>query len=161
MYKIRYDLLENQCGNHYNENNIFDKYSSLLDLDYKEMILCNAPLLSHDHHRMVYISSNQKLLKPKRIIILPYLHERKIYLNQIEMNHKYFYNVVEERDIGDSDNSGDQQMHTLIFAINCTKHNYQVYSERGLLLRVVKYEDMVRKYGLPIDVSSDGLKYLF
>ena len=124
VFKIRYDLLENQNGKHYVEHHIFDKYDSLLDLDYKEAILCKCPLLSHDHHRMVYLSSNQKLLKPKRIIILPYLHERKIYLNQIELHHKYFYNVVEERDIGDSDNPGDNQIHTLIFAINCTKHNY-------------------------------------
>ena len=110
---------------------------------------------------MVYISINRKLLKPKRFIILPYLHERKIYLNQIERNDKYFYNVVEEKDIGDSENPGNQQIQTLIFAINLTKHYYNVYSERGLLLREIWYSHIVGEYGTPIDVSSDGLKYIF
>ena len=45
---------------------------------------------------MVYITSNKKLLQPKRIMLLPYLHERKVYLNQIERTHKFFYNVVNE-----------------------------------------------------------------
>ena len=107
VFKVRYDLLSNQKGKEYDENHIFDKYSSLLHLDYKEQVICKAPILSQDQHRMVYISINRGLLKPKRFIILPYLHERKIYLNQIGMNEKYFYNVVEEKDIGDSDNPGD------------------------------------------------------
>ena len=100
-------MLENQKGQEYNEYHIFDKYSSLLNLNYEEQILCKAPLLSHDHHRMAYNSINRGLLRPKRFIVLPYLHERKIYLNQIERNEKFFYNVVEEKDIGDSENPGD------------------------------------------------------
>ena len=90
-----------------NENNVFDKYNQLLDLEYKETIQSKTPLMSADHHRMLYVTSNQSQLKPKRMIFLPYLHERKIYLNQIELNHKFFYNVVVERDVGDKDEAGN------------------------------------------------------
>ena len=36
VFKIRYDLLEKEEGIVLNENNVFDKYNQLLDLEYKE-----------------------------------------------------------------------------------------------------------------------------
>jgi hypothetical protein len=33
--------------------------------------------------------------KPMRILILPYLHERRIYLNRKKMNTDYFYTSIE------------------------------------------------------------------
>jgi len=71
-------------------------------------------------------------------MILPYLHERKIYLNQIDPSHKWFYNVVEERDIGDGENQGDQIKRNYIFAFNFTRFEYDVYTERGILIREKK-----------------------
>ena len=81
------------------------------------------------------------MLKTKRIIILPYLHERKIYLNQIEPTHKFFYNVVQEKDIGDGEGSvGTYDINTLIFAINLTKFYYDVYTEKGIKIRYISFK---------------------
>ena len=110
---------------------------------------------------MLYVTTNRNQLKPKRIIFLPYLHERKIYLNQIELTHKFFYNVVVEQDIGDKDEAGDNDIHTLIFAINFTKFYYDVFTERGIQLRTVSFKDEVSRYGIPINVSSDGRSFIF
>ena len=32
-------------------------------------------------------------------MILPYLHERKIYLNKMTPNHNYFYTCIKEYDL--------------------------------------------------------------
>ena len=75
---------------------------------------------------MLYITTNRKNLEPKRILFLPYLHERKIYLNQIEPAHKFFYNVVtealeDEDDTSSKDEDGTETKgRKFIFAINLT-----------------------------------------
>jgi len=39
----------------------------------------------------MYLIGNQFKKKPLRAVILPYLHERKVYLNKMKSNCKYFY----------------------------------------------------------------------
>ena len=64
--------------------------------------------------------------------------------------------MVEEQDIGDNEQPGTMSTHILIFAINLTKFYYDVYTERGILLRKVNFKKSVDKYGIPIQVSNDG-----
>lgn len=37
---------------------------------------------------------HEKQLAPNRIIILPFLHERKIFLTQMDENYEYFYTCI-------------------------------------------------------------------
>lgn len=46
-------------------------------------------------HRFAYVISDTMRQKPMRILILPYLHERRIYLNRKKMNTDYFYTSIE------------------------------------------------------------------
>jgi len=36
-------------------------------------------------------------MKPKRVMITPYLHDTRIYLNRIKINTKYFYTSIESK----------------------------------------------------------------
>ena len=49
------------------------------------------PMESFQSHRLAYVVLNNQDLKPKKMIIVPYLHERKIYLNRMKQNTNYFY----------------------------------------------------------------------
>ena len=69
----------------------FDKYDDLLDLKKGEVIVAGTPLTSLELHKMAYFTRNKRFLKPNKLIILPYLHERKIYLNKMKPTSQYFY----------------------------------------------------------------------
>ena len=142
-----------------NEYHVFDQYENLLDLRLGEFVQSGTPILNQENHRIIYFTRNFREQRPKRIIVLPYLHERRVYLNQIEANEKYFYTVVQEC-VGDED-SGNATERTLIMAINFTKRDYQVYTERGILINRVDFSEYVEEYGTPISVSSDGRNFIF
>jgi len=55
----------------------------------------NTPLDSVRAHRFGYIITDKNGVKPKRLLILPYLHERRIYLNRMKQNTEYFYTSIE------------------------------------------------------------------
>ena len=40
---------------------------------------------------MAYFTRNKKWYKPNKLIIMPYLHERKVYLNKMKPTSQYFY----------------------------------------------------------------------
>ena len=42
--------------------------------------------------------SDTKRINPIRLLILPYLHERRIYLNRKKLNTDYFYTTIETKD---------------------------------------------------------------
>ena len=53
-------------------------------------------------HRFLYVVLNHYDLEPKKLMIVPYLHERKIYLNRIKVNTNYFYtSILKEVDFSD------------------------------------------------------------
>lgn len=72
----------------------FDKYENLLDLKKGETVVCGTPITSLELHKMAYFTRNKRFYKPSRLIILPYLHERKIYLNKMKPANKYFYTTL-------------------------------------------------------------------
>ena len=95
-------------------------------------------------------------------MLLPYLHERKVYLNQIERTHKFFYNVVNEEFDDEKAKDGKiQKGKKYIFAINLTKYYYDVYTLRGIKLRRVSYKKFVKEYGTPLQVSNNGKNFVF
>ena len=81
---------------------------------------------------------NNNYLAPKKIIIVPYLHERKIHLNRIKQNTKYFYTSCQ---------SGNGIDPTQIYAINLTESKYYVYNEKGILLNRIEFGALIKKHG--------------
>jgi hypothetical protein len=45
---------------------------------------------------MIYYTRNPVALTPKKVLMLPFLHERKVYLNRMKEGNSYFYTVIEE-----------------------------------------------------------------
>ena len=80
VIKIRYDLIDSVYCNTYKENEIFDYYFNILPLKKGEKVLMGCPYDSNTMNRFLYIVENPKNFKPDRVIVLPYLHERKVYL---------------------------------------------------------------------------------
>mmetsp|Transcript_16686 Transcript_16686/g.25715 ORF Transcript_16686/g.25715 Transcript_16686/m.25715 type:complete len:209 (+) Transcript_16686:932-1558(+) len=96
VIKLRYDLIERSKTLQLMENQVFDKYEDLLDLKPTERVHSKNPIICNENHRQIYFTRNMSSLSPMRLIILPFLHERKLYINRIDRNHKYFYTVIEE-----------------------------------------------------------------
>ena len=92
--KIRYDLI-NKSGMTYKENEIFDYYFDIFELKEGERVKAKTPLDSIKSHRLAYIVSNKESYSTQRIILMPYLHENKIYLNRSKVNTEYFYTSIE------------------------------------------------------------------
>jgi len=93
--------------------------------------------------------------------MLPYLHERKVYLNQIELTHRWFYNIVAEGDTGESENLDDETKRNYLFAYNFSKFEFDVYTEKGIQVRHNNFKKQVKNYGVPIQVSHDGRNFIF
>ena len=53
-------------------------------------------MASISSHRMIYVIKNRKKQSLKKIMILPYLHERKIYLFKTKPKIDYFYTLFNE-----------------------------------------------------------------
>lgn len=68
----------------------FNQYNDILKLNQGDLIKTTCPIDSPGSHRLTYVVISKKG-KPKRLIIVPYLHERKIYLNRMKRNTEYFY----------------------------------------------------------------------
>jgi hypothetical protein len=92
--KIRYDLLDNGSGEMLNENDVLDLYLNCFDLKANEKIRSGTPLDSQKNHRFVYIRTDIEMNEPSTILILPYLHERKVYLNTKKLATDYFYSSI-------------------------------------------------------------------
>ena len=81
----------------YKENEVFDFYKDIFILDQNEKVLANTPLDSIQSHRFGYITVDKSQKSTRNVMLLPYLHERKIYLNRLKSNTDYFYTSVETK----------------------------------------------------------------
>ena len=79
-------------------------------------------------HRFVYIKQNKNDLKPHEVMTVPFLHEKRVYLNRLKKNTEYFYTSIKT----DSalDKSKDQSN---IICMNVTDSKFYTYGENGLL----------------------------
>ena len=82
VYKIRYDLLDTSMVREITEAQLIDYYQDLLGVKPGEKIHSSNPLLCIDYHKLSFFTNNSKMMMPMRIIMLPFMHERKIYLNK-------------------------------------------------------------------------------
>ena len=83
VIKVRYDLIEKNKGENIPENQFFDHYSDIISLKYPEYyIQSGTPLQNCMYNKLAYIVRNIKRANPRTLMVLPYLHDRKIYLNR-------------------------------------------------------------------------------
>ena len=101
------------------------------------------------HHRFVYVSTNSKLLNPFHLMILPFLHERKLYLNRTKKNCDYFYCTIRRR-------VSEDHAQTFFVTMNLTESKYYVYSQMGILKKRVDFSDITNKYGSLTTISNNG-----
>lgn len=80
---------------------------------------------------------------------MPYLHERKIWLNMLTNNNQ-FYTIYRK--------SNDQ---LFIICLNMDEERVMVYTETGILLARVYYSELAKEIGKPVKVSSNGRVVLF
>ena len=95
VVKIRYDLIDSNKRYRYNDDQIFDYYKDIFEISSTEKIKSTTPIQSHEFHRFAYIIFDRELQKPKQILILPYLHDRKIYIKNHKKNTIYVYSSIE------------------------------------------------------------------
>ena len=100
------------------------------------------------YNRLAYIVKNMKKLTPRRLLILPYLHERKIYMNK-RHDADQFYTIIEH----------EERTYILCLCIN--DDEMYIYTETGILCEKIIYPDLREKCGKPVAVSEDGKTMLF
>lgn len=96
VIKIRYDLIERPDSNNFQAEEIFDFYDGIFKLKKNERVMTNCPIDSISFHKFVYVIKNNIEMKPAKVIVLPYLHEKKIYLNRMKPNTEYFSTSLDQ-----------------------------------------------------------------
>jgi hypothetical protein len=95
VIKVRQDLIASEEAATYSEREIFDSYMDVFELEGSMTIRTNSPLDSARYRKFVYIIQDSECQQTKTIMITPYLHERRIYLNRVKFNTEYFYTAVQ------------------------------------------------------------------
>lgn len=165
VIKIRYELIDKGNSAQYHEEEIFDQYKDIFSLKDGQKILSQCPLCSIYFHRLVYIIKSPITLKPSRVVILPYLHENRIYLTRDKPHTEYFYTSM-DRVVNKEIKQNNRIMRTekylmkSIICMNLTASKYYVFSQRGLLRNRISFVDYSRKYGQPVAVSPNGFNFV-
>ena len=95
VIKIRYDLMTSKTAHKYTEEELFDSYFDIFKLGDSLKVRSNTPLDSIQSHRFAYIIQDKNKTECMRVMVVPYLHERKVFLNEIKANTDYFYTTIE------------------------------------------------------------------
>ena len=80
--KLRYDVINRKDAHIYLENEIFDYYFNIFDLEKGESVKQGTPLDSYRDHKLAYIVMNKEKYGISKIKFVPYLHEKRIYINR-------------------------------------------------------------------------------
>ena len=91
VIKIRYDLITAYDSHRYKENEIFDYYFDIFEMEKGLKVRINTPLESQARHKLAYIITDKLQKRNNQIHVHPYLHEHRIYLNrmrQIGVTHQ-------------------------------------------------------------------------
>ena len=208
VMKIRYDLTNSQNNQKYQEEDVFDFYPDIFNLNPNMKVLAFMPLDSIQSHRMGYVISDCQYERAKYIIILPYLNDKKIFLNRMKLNTHFFYTSIEtteeqERDYNDKverqillklTESDNKEYHLRRFTrylkrnilvnlmenkmklehsqpkngrkfisivcMNITEQKYYIYSQNGLLINRIEFDDYIEKYGDIIVTSPNGQNFI-
>ena len=100
------------------------------------------------YNRLCYIIRNNKKLKPRKLLILPYLHERRIYLNRRQTANQ-FYTIFKHKN------------RNYILCICVADNKMYVYTETGILVDRILYRDLAKQCGKPCGISENGQFMIF
>ena len=136
--KIRYDLIDMNAknGKPVYENQLFDTYHDVLPLNDSEVVQSGTPMQTCLYNRLAYIVRNQKEVKARRLLIMPYLHERRIYLNRRHLDNQ-FYTIKRHND----------EMFIQCICFDLMK--MYVYTETGKLVDRIMYAEEAHTWGKP------------
>ena len=96
VIKVRYDLINNNKSNDlYKEFEVFDYYFDIFPLEKDDRVKADTPLVSLLAKRFTYIIHDTSKRNPQRVMVLPYLHDKRIFLNRIKDHTDYFYSSIE------------------------------------------------------------------
>lgn len=62
-----------------------------------EAVMSKMPFLSAASRKQIYFASNYLKYRPIRIVIMPILHERRIYLGEQKEGHHMFTTSLEQK----------------------------------------------------------------
>ena len=86
VIKIRYDQIESKSNRQLTEDEVFDYYTDIFHLARGERVKSGTPLDSIRSHKMTYVTSDKVNFSTSKVKYVPYLHEKKIYLNRIKLD---------------------------------------------------------------------------
>ena len=89
--KIRLDLIKGSIKTRYTEQEMFDMYNNVHHLNENERIMAKSPFISAGYHRLAYVIYDKTQMKPRKLLTIPYLHERKVFLTKERARNNYFY----------------------------------------------------------------------
>ena len=95
VIKMRIDLIRSAKSYKYKEVELFDFYDNVLSLGSTIQIRSGTPLDSIRYRRFIYLTRDKDCNLPVKIMMLPYLHQRRIYLNRLKDNSHYFYTSID------------------------------------------------------------------
>ena len=149
VIKIRYDIIQSSKGAQISQTQLFDHYGDIIHLeDPHDTIQSGTPLKTCLYNRLAYVIKNHKRLRTIKVLILPYLHERRIYLNRRHEANQ-FYSITEH----------DGLKFILCLCVNDNK--IYVYTETGILCERIVYDEIAEKCGKPESCSENGENFLF
>ena len=147
VIKIRFDLIKSQAFSELDEKVIFDQYSDILSMtNMNETIQSGTPLNSLDFHKLVYIKNNSTDLEAGKLLFMPYLHERRIYLDHNEAANQFYTIFGEEKDDDDS----------YIVCLDIIENQMAVYTNTGILLFKDSFKELSQQIGKPIQISQNA-----
>lgn len=94
VIKIRYELFDGRDIVP-SEDEVFDQYDNVFNLENYQEVNADMPMNAKLGHRFGYNIKDKTKERVKTVMILPYLHDRRIYLNKKKVNTNYFYTSIE------------------------------------------------------------------
>ena len=130
------------------EHQLFTCYTNIFDVEPGLKFKINSPLQSLSGHRFVYIM--YKLPHnpgTKKVMVMPYLHERKVVLNRCKTRTKYFYtsfkvskNTEPNSQMRTFQETTKSSEITLIVCINLLESKIYMYLENGVIAKRYDYK---------------------
>jgi hypothetical protein len=149
VIKVRFDLLLDQSNLDLHESIFFDQYYDVLQLESRhDVVQMGSPLITGLYNRLAYLVENKRTLKPRTLLIMPYLHERKIHLNW-RTSSDQFYTISKHED------------NNFIICMCVNDNKIYVYSETGVLCEKYDYQRQAEDWGRPHEVSEDAKIMMF
>ena len=127
-------------------------------------MLVNGPFVSYSMDKLIYLIKSSEENCCAKLLILPYLHSKKVKMIAQKPNTRYFYTTVARNiscpDQKTKDHLNDPKLYRSIVSNNISESKFYIFSKKGILRNRIDYNDMTLIYGEIVAISPDGLKYV-